>query len=98
MTLFTAYSVGVLATSAVAMAFWLGYLAWKRSTALLATLQHRQSRTGARYNSARQSIDLAQAEARIYGIDGDSRIPAISAIRTNAERLPAPIFVITLAR
>ena len=37
-------------------------------------------------------------KARIYGIDGDSSIPAISAIRTNSERLPAPIFVITLAR
>jgi hypothetical protein len=48
MTLITAYSVGVLATNAVAMVLWLGVFAWNRSTALLATLQHRQSRTDPR--------------------------------------------------
>ena len=38
MVLITAYSFGVLATTAAAILLWLGHFAWKRSKALVSTL------------------------------------------------------------
>ena len=40
MVLITAYSCGVLATTAAAMLLWLGHFAWKRSRALVSVLYH----------------------------------------------------------